>query len=65
MKRKRIWIPLLVLLVVMIAMGSAVALAVTSVDGFNDILQAILNNGITNQSETNNALLRAFEMILP
>ncbi len=65
MKRKRIWIPLLVLMVVMTLMGSAVALAVTSVDGFNDTLQAILNNGITNQSETNNALLRAFEMILP
>ncbi len=65
MKRKRIWIPLLVLMIVMTLMGSAVALAVTSVDGFNDILQAILSNGITNQSETNNALLRAFEMILP
>ena len=65
MRRKRIWIPLLVLMVVMTLMGSAVALAVTSVDGFNDILQAILSNGITNQSETNNALLRAFEMIVP
>ncbi len=61
MKRKRIWIPALIVLVMAIALMGSVALAVTNIEGFNDTLQGILSS----QSETNSALLRLFEMILP
>ncbi len=61
MKRKRIWIPFLVLIIVLIFLVGSTALAVTLVEGFNDTLSAILSS----QGETNNAILRAFEMILP
>ncbi len=61
MKRKRIWIPLLMLLIMVTFLVGSTALAVTLVEGFNDTLAAILSS----QGETNNALLRAFEMILP
>ncbi len=61
MKRKRIWIPLMILLIMVASLVGSTALAVTLVEGFNDTLSAILSS----QVETNNALLRAFEMILP
>ena len=59
--RKILWGLMFAFIVALILTMGSIALAVTSVDGFNDTLMAIL----ASQSETNNALLRALEMILP
>ena len=50
-----------VILVSVLLLSGGIAFALTSIEGFNDILQGILNS----QIETNNSLLRLFEMILP
>ncbi len=62
--RLRMWLiisTVIVILLTILLLSGGIAFALTSVEGFNDTLQGLLDS----QAETNNAILRLFEMILP